>query len=79
MTTKAKWIIAIVAILGTGLLAALGAMPYGYMLQGFWMSADGGSNGVIDAAWVLYIVVAVLLALSLWRLIYVAVLRRPKR
>lgn len=79
MSTKAKWIVAILAILGVGLLAGLGALPYGYMLQGFWMSADGGSNGAIDAAWVLYIVVAVLLALALWRMLYVAVLRRPRR
>lgn len=79
MSTKAKWIVAIAAILGVGLLAAFGAMPYGYMLQGFWMNADGGSNGVIDTAWALYIAVAVLLALALWRLLYVAVLRRPRR
>ena len=79
MSTKAKWIVAIVAILGAGLLAAFGALPYGYMLQGFWMGADGGGNGIIDAAWALYIAVAVLFALALWRLLYVAVLRRPRR
>lgn len=77
MSRKAKWIVAIAAILSAAVLAVLGALPYGYMIQGFLMG--GGGNAMIDAAWVLYVVVAVLLALALWRLLYVAVLRRPRR
>lgn len=77
MSKRAKWIVAIVAILAAAVLAALGALPYGYMIQGFL--AGGGGDASIDAAWALYCVVAVLLALALWRVLYVAVLHRPRR
>jgi hypothetical protein len=76
MSTKAKWIVAIVAILSVAALAALGALPYGYVLQGFLLSDNGA---LYDAAWVLYAVVAVLLALTLWRVLYLAVRHRPKQ
>ncbi len=76
MSRKAKWIVFAVALLVAVLLAAAGALPYGYIIQAFLVTVG---DSAVTAAWALYVFVAVLLALVLWRMLYVAVERHPKR
>ncbi len=76
MSKKAKWIVFAVALLVAVLLAAAGALPYGYIIQAFLVTVG---DSAVTAAWVLYIFVAAVLALALWRMLYMAVERRPRR
>ena len=76
MSRKAKWIVFAVALLVAVLLAAAGALPYGYIIQAFLVTVG---DGAISAAWALYVFVMALLALALWRMLYMAVERRPRR
>jgi hypothetical protein len=74
---KHKLIIFLSTLVGTALLAAGGAIPYGYFVQALWMAAGDELIGTL--CWALYIFVAVLLWLMVWRIVYLAVLHRPGR
>jgi hypothetical protein len=77
MTSKQKLIVFISTLVGTALLAVAAAIPYGYFVQALWMAA---SNELIATlCWALFVFVAILLWLSVWRIVCIIMEHRPGR
>lgn len=77
MTRKLKLIVAFCSLAFAILPALAGAIPYGYFVTAISAAADDAFLSAL--CWALYIFVALLLWLCVWRVAYVAVLRRPGR
>ena len=77
MSRKAKQVIFSCSLLIALAAALFCALPYGYFLQAFLVVS--GSDGILLLAWALYIFVAVLLWLLLWRILYIGVKMWPGR
>jgi hypothetical protein len=76
MTRKLKYIVALCSLAIVIALALAGAVPYGYFVLAI---AGAGGATVSTLCWALYLFVALLLWLCIWRVAYVAVQRRPER
>ena len=77
MTRKQKILVFSCSLAFTLLLALAGAIPYGYFLLA--LGGAGGGDFIVTLCWALYIFVAVLLWLTVWRLAALAVTHRPGR
>jgi membrane protein DedA with SNARE-associated domain len=77
MSRKAKWVVFAIALALSLLASAICALPYGYILSSFLALPQ--NDAVMALAWTLYAIVAVLLWLALWRILYAAVKLRPRR
>ena len=77
MSRKAKRVIFSCSLLIALAAALFCALFYGYFLQAFLLVPD--SDVILWLAWALYIFVAVLLWLLLWRILYIGVKMWPGR
>lgn len=77
MRRRTSVLIAVGTALAVGLAAGLLALPFAIVVDTAAMVAEGMPAAAL--CWGLYLTVSVLLWLTLWRIVHVAVARRPQR